>query len=168
MQRELVHIWQSLLLARADLTEGRSQGSTPSPSFTSQIASIAARFLQTPDGPDRQARHLMFVQRLWIVMKNVFSPSRLPAPAEFILATTLKYQFSLVDEHTKVAWCELCAELISVGIPTLLHVLSTRSQSEEGLEVTRQLWTVLAKTWQNPETNGHWENLVSFLLIPFG
>ena len=101
-------------------------------------------------------------------MKNVFSPSRLLAPAEFILATTLKYQFSLVDEHTKVAWCELCAELISVGIPTLLHVLSTRSQSEEGLEVTRQLWTVLAKTWQNPETNGHWENLVSFLLIPFG
>jgi len=149
--------------------EDRSRGHlTPSPSFTSQIASIAARFLETPGGPDRQARHLMFVQRLWIVMKNVFPPSRLPALAEFILATTLKYQFSLIDESTKVAWCELCAELISVGVPTLLHVLATRSQREDGLEVTRQLWVVLAKRWQIPETNAHWGDLVSFLLVPFG
>lgn len=94
-------------------------------------------------------------------MKNVFATSWLPA--EKILANVLKVNFFLEEEEIKAAWSDLCADLISVGIPTLLHVMSTGS---EGQKVTRQLWTVVAKTWQVPDEKAHWEELISFLVIP--
>ena len=113
-------------------------------------------------------------------MKNVFTQAWLPSPAERILASLLKKRFDLSNETVKNYWSQLCAELISVGVPTLLHVLHTKtlSQSEEEMEVTRGLWAVLAKnaggkshttedgSGDAPEE--HWMNLVQLLVMPFG
>lgn len=97
--------------------------------------------------------------------------------------------FDLGDESVKRAWSELCADLVGVGIPSLWHVLSApvsgsgersgprtsglvgeaKSREEEAgkkeEEVKSLLWMVLARTYQNGE--GNWEDLVSFLAIPF-
>ncbi|KAG6916033.1 hypothetical protein DXG01_008756 [Tephrocybe rancida] len=157
----LLDAWQSLLLVKADLTQEHAHLTAPG-SFASQIAGIVARFLVQPQETSAQVRHLAAVKRLWGVMRNVFAASWLPA--EKILACVLKVKFSLGDGEVKAAWSELCVDLISVGVPTLLHVISTGS---EGEEITRHLWTVLAKTWQAPEETVHWEELISFLVIPF-
>ncbi|KAG6853948.1 hypothetical protein C0991_012272 [Blastosporella zonata] len=155
----LLDVWQSLLLARADLTHARLTGSSR---FAIQIAGIVTGFLVQSLEPPMQVLRLVSVKRLWGVMKNVFAVTWLPA--EMVLASVLKVNFSLNDMEVKGAWSELCADLILVGVPTLLHVISTGS---EGKDVTRHLWTVLAKTWQVPDGKAHWEELVSFLVIPF-
>jgi len=100
-------------------------------------------------------------------MTNVFSSSWLAPPAEIILAAVLQRNFTLIDEDVKVAWSQLCAELISVGIPTLLHIVNVRSGYTEGLQVTRQLWMVLAKAVQDPDDYVDWDDVICFLVIPF-
>ncbi|KAG6829469.1 hypothetical protein H0H92_004431 [Tricholoma furcatifolium] len=158
---DLLDIWQSLLLVKTDLSQGLRH-LTAATSFASQIANVVTRFVAPSQETSVQVQRLTLVKRLWGVMKNVFSTSWLPA--ERILAGVLKVTFSLDDEDVRGAWSDLCTDLISVGVPTLLHVISTGS---EGLMVTRHLWTVLARTWQTPDENAHWEELVSFLVIPF-
>ncbi|KAG6887993.1 hypothetical protein C0992_009973 [Termitomyces sp. T32_za158] len=133
----------------------------PSRSFASQIADIVTRFLVQSQEVSVQVHRLVVVKQLWSVMKNVFATSWLPA--EKIVASVIKVNFFLEEEHIKAAWSDLCSDLISVGIPTLLHVMSTGS---EGQKVTRQLWTVLARTWQVPDEKAHWDELISFLAIP--
>ena len=100
-------------------------------------------------------------------MKNVFKSSWLCSPAEIILATCLKKQFSFSDGQVKDLWSQLCADLIAVGIPTVLHVLHVRSKSQEDTEVTRQLWLILAN---NGLATGEedWMSLLYFLVMPFG
>ncbi|RDB15276.1 hypothetical protein Hypma_004793 [Hypsizygus marmoreus] len=165
---EIFHIWQSLLLVHANLTPDQVHGQlTATTSFAGRVASIVTRFLVQTDDPNGQVRRITLVKKLWAVMKNIFSSTWLPPPAEIILAASLKLHFSLLDENLTTAWSQLCADLISVGIPTILHLVSTRSESKEGQEVTRQLWIVLARSWQRPDDDVHWEDLVSFLMIPF-
>lgn len=112
-------------------------------------------------------------------MKHVFTQRWLPSPAERILASLLKRRFDLADERVKGCWSRLCAELISVGTPTLLHVLHTKtlspSQEERAeMEVTRRLWAVLAETMgglgrgDDGVLEGDWTNLVQLLVMPFG
>lgn len=113
-------------------------------------------------------QHLSLVNKLWAVLKNVFAASWLPPPAEVILAGVLKRNYNLEDERVKSAWSRLCADLISVGLPALLHIVSVRTAHNEELEVTRQLWSVLAKSWKESDNGTHWEELVSFLIIPLG
>jgi hypothetical protein len=164
-QGELLHSWQSLLLVQAHLTQGDSY-LTASSAFARRVASIVARFLVQLEDPKVQLIHVQFVQKLWAVMKNVFSSAWLSPPAEIVLAAVLKCNFTLADEDVRVAWSQLCADLISVGIPTLLHVVQTRSRSTEGLQVTRQLWAVLARTFQAPDDYVHWDDGTCFLAIP--
>ncbi|KAG5644893.1 hypothetical protein DXG03_007445 [Asterophora parasitica] len=162
--RELLNVWQSLLLAQAHLTQEHGDLSAPS-SFAGQIAGIVNHFIADTDEVDTQVRRLIVVKKLWGVMKNVYSHSWLPA--ETILAAVTRIQFSLGNESVRAAWSQLCADLISVGVPSLLHVITARSEKGEGQEVTRQLWAVLARDWQVSSGGTHWEELASFLGIPF-
>lgn len=163
-QGELLHIWQSLLLAQADLAEDGHL--TASSAFAKQVASVVIQFLPA-DPSGATVHHLSLLKKLWNVLKNIFSSSWLHSPAEIILAAVLMRQFSFGDDNVKTAWSELCADLISAGIPSVLHVVSSRSELGQGLEVTRQLWTVLAKAWQNPNEGVPWGNVPAFLAIPY-
>ncbi|KAF5374095.1 hypothetical protein D9615_008892 [Tricholomella constricta] len=162
--RELLDIWQALLLAQAHLTQEHAHLTAPS-SFAGQIAGIVNRFIIQTAEADIQVQRITSVKKLWGVMKNVYSPSWLPA--ESILAAIIKVKFSMDVESVRSAWSQLCADLISVGVPSLLHIIFTRSEKQEEKEVTRQLWAVLARAWQAPDETTHWEELVSFLTIPF-
>ena len=163
---ELLHSWQSLLLVRADLTQEHSH-LTASSTFARQVASIVVGFLVQLDDPKAQLWRIQFVQKLWGVMGNVFSSSWLSPPAEIILSAVLKRNFTLADEDVKLAWSQLCADFISVGIPTLLHVVNVRSGYAEGLQVTRQLWMILARSFQTPDDYVHWDDVICLLTIPF-
>jgi hypothetical protein len=171
----MFEIWQALLLVRGQLTESH-QHLTSSPSFTSRVVSIVVQLSLPLETPQAQARYLSTISELWTVMKNVFTRAWLPSPAERILASLLKKRFDLSNETVKLYWSQLCAELISVGIPTLLHVLHTKSQSQEEMEVTIRLWAVLAQkagglgvsTDDNYTPADYWMDLVQLLVMPFG
>ncbi|CAA7269069.1 unnamed protein product [Cyclocybe aegerita] len=158
--------WQALLLAQSHLSQGH-QHLTTSSAFAAKVASIINIFSITLDVPDAQARYLAFINKLWSVLKNVFAPSWLSSPAEIILASLLKKQFTLSDDQVRTSWSQLCADLISVGMPSLLHVLHVRSESQEGAEVTRQLWTILARD-RLAADGDDWLELLYLLPMPFG
>jgi hypothetical protein len=105
---------------------------------------------------------------MWSITKNVLYDTWLPSNAEIILAAVLKRNFTLDDGEVRQAWSDLCAELVSVGVPTLMHVVYFQSEKREQVEVLRQLWTVLARTWQVIDHGTTWDDLVTLLVIPFG
>jgi hypothetical protein len=130
------------------------------------------------ESPRAQARYLTIILKLWSVVKNVFTKSWLSFPAEKILASLLRKRFDISNEDVKNLWSRLCAELVSTGIPTLLHVLHTRSlnRCQEEKEVTRCLWRVMAGNGekladddQNVDAiQDDWMDLVHLLVMPFG
>jgi len=163
---------------RGQLTESHQHLTAPH-AFASRVAAIMTGFSVPLDTPEAQTSYLSTMAKLWTVVKNVFTKSWLSSPAERILASLLKKQFDLSDENVKNLWSRICAELVSVGVPTLLHVLHTRtlSPSQEGKEVTRHLWSVLAEHDERlgrdsqgddnvPE--GDWMELVHLLAMPIG
>lgn len=101
-------------------------------------------------------------------MKNVFEQSWLSLPGEKILAIVLKHQFTVSDDRVKESWSQICADLISVGVPDLLRLLRCRHENREEEEITRQLWTVLAKNDSAINDEQSSEALVDLLLMPFG
>lgn len=164
---DLIHIWQGLLLVQAQLTQEHLH-LTSSLSFAAIVASIIAKISTPLEQADAQARYLFFIGKVWGVMKNVFKTSWLCSPAEIILAALLKKQFSLSDGQVKDLWSQLCADLVAVGIPTVLHVLHVRSESQEGTEVTRELWLILANNGPLTTSEEDWMSLLCFLVMPFG
>jgi hypothetical protein len=50
----------------------------------------------------------------------------------------LNKHFAFSDGRVKDLWGQLSADLVAVGIPTVLHVLHVRSESQDDTEVTRQ------------------------------
>ena len=166
-QGDLPHIWQSLLLVQTQLTQGHGHLTTPL-TFAGRIASIVSGILFPLEAADAQFRQLSFVQKLWTVMKNVFATSWLPAPAETILIAVLKRNFLLSRETVKAAWSQLCADLMSTGIPGLLDIISIQNEHQGQLIVQRKLWGLCAKTWQGSEDSLTWKEVTSFLNIPLG
>jgi hypothetical protein len=155
-----------LLLVQAQLTQEHLH-LTSSSSFAAKVASIIAKISTPLEQADAHARYLLFIAKLWGVMKNVFNSSWLCSPAEIILAMLLEKQFFFSDGQVKELWSQLCTDLIAVGIPTVLHVLHVRSESQEDTVVTRQLWLILAN--DGPATGEEdWMSLLHFLVIPFG
>lgn len=128
----------------------------------------ARQLLDVSDKPDAQIQHLRLVKKLWSMTKIVLYDTWLPSNAEIILAAVLRCNFVLHDDDVREAWSDLCADLISVGVPTLLHVVYFQSERRERVEVLRQLWMVLVKTWQVIDHETTWDDLVTLLVVPFG
>lgn len=161
---------------QGQLTESH-QHLTASPAFTYRVVSIVKKISSPLGTPRAQARYLNTISELWTVMRNVFGKTWLPSPAERILASVLSKRFDLSDETVKSYWGQLCAELISFGIPTLLHVLHTKtmSPSQEETELSKHLWVVLAENASmfgpSEDTDvpkDDWMYLVQLLVLPFG
>ena len=129
---------------------------------------IAAQLLDATDAPNVQIRHLKFVKKVWSMTKSVLYDTWLPSNAEIILAAVLKRNFILSDDSVRKVWSDLCAELISVGVPTLLHILYFQSERKEQVEVLRQLWAVLVRTWHIIDHGTTWDDLITLLVVPFG
>ncbi|KDR82379.1 hypothetical protein GALMADRAFT_237661 [Galerina marginata CBS 339.88] len=163
----LFQVWQALLLVHGNLAPGEQHLSASS-SFAHKVASIVNTLSIPLDTFEMHRRYLALIGKLWAVMRNVFTTTWLSSPAEMILASLLQKQFTLSDEHVRELWSQLCGDLISVGIPTLLHVLHRRSESQEEAEVTRQLWLVLAEHGPLVKVDENWGDLLQFLVMPFG
>jgi hypothetical protein len=166
---DLVFIWQALLLVQAQLTQGHRHLTTSS-AFAVKISSLVSRLIIPTEECDAQVRELLLVKKLWTVMKNVFGKPWLASPAEIILAAILKQTFGFENNSVEALWSQLCADLISIGIPTIIHILFVRSESqkeEKETQVTKQLWLLMAKR-QLASDECSWEELVLLLVVPLG
>lgn len=166
---DLVFIWQALLLVQAQLTQGHRHLTTSS-AFAVKISSLVSRFVIPTKECDAEVRQLFLVKKLWMVMKNIFEKSWLASPAEIILAAILEQIFGFENNSVKALWNQLCADLISVGIPTVMHILFVRSESqkeEKESQVTKQLWLLMVKQ-QLASDECSWEELVLLLVVPLG
>ncbi|KAF8628189.1 hypothetical protein AX15_004051 [Amanita polypyramis BW_CC] len=158
--------WISLLEIFVQRCDSLTPTTSPS-GLSSSIAMIAGQLLDASDSPDVQIRHLQFVKKVWTSTKSVLYDTWLPSNAEIILAAILKRNFILSDDGVRKAWSELCADLIAVGVPTLLHVVYFQSERKEQVEVLKQLWAVLVRTWHTIDHDIAWDDLVTLLVVPF-
>ncbi|KAK2465736.1 hypothetical protein APHAL10511_002280 [Amanita phalloides] len=163
----VLSIWISLLEIFVQRCDGLTPTSSPS-GLSSTVAIVAGQLLDASGEPDAQIRHLQFVKKVWSMTKSVLYDTWLPSNAEIILAAVLKRPYTLSDDGVKKVWSDLCADLISVGVPTLLHIIYFQSERREQVEVLRQLWTVLIRTWQIIDHGTTWDDLVTLLVVPFG
>ncbi|KAM6493968.1 hypothetical protein JOM56_010329 [Amanita muscaria] len=164
---DVLSTWISLLEIFVQRCDSLTPTSSPT-GLSNSVVFLAGQLLDVSDVPDVQVRHLQFTKRMWSITKNVLYDTWLPSNAEIILAAVLKRNFTLDDGEVRQAWSDLCAELVSVGVPTLMHVVYFQSEKREQVEVLRQLWTVLARTWQVIDHATTWDDLVTLLVIPFG
>lgn len=176
MQPNIIQIWQSLLLVQSQLTRSHQHLTAPS-SFARHIASIISGFSMPLDSPDAQIRYLTMISKLWSVVKDVFTKPWLSSTAEKIFASLLKKRFDMSIDDVKKLWSHVCEELVSMGIPTLLHVLHTRSLNHclEEKEVTKCIWVVMARNGEElakdqvvDAAEDDWMDLIHLLAMPFG
>ncbi|KAH7919238.1 hypothetical protein BV22DRAFT_1075479 [Leucogyrophana mollusca] len=175
---ELVHVWQSLLLAQAQLTQGHGHLTTPSESATRAGMTVIGFLSCLSIGPivepwqeiADQMRRLSIVKQLWAVMKNVFAPPCLARLAELILGAIVRQQFLISNEDVRDVWSKLCADLISVGNPSFLKGLfqSVGLQRGPQVQVQRELWGVAARSTVLLGSKPKWQDVVTFLSTPVG
>lgn len=165
-QDRLLAIWQTLLLAQSQLTPNSTSLSI-SPSTAEQITDILIGFITRTENTVDQFRQLHLVQKLWSVVTQTYGAQYLASLAESILSAVLRQKYALdEDENVKAKWGSLCADLISVGIPNLLHSVFVGSESQERLEVQRQLWVTMASNDKLKANESGLEELLSFLAVP--
>ncbi|KAF9479941.1 hypothetical protein BDN70DRAFT_658726 [Pholiota conissans] len=161
---DLFGVRQALLLVRADLVQSHHHF-TASSTFATIVSNILASFSAPLSSPELQTRYIVFVSKLWKVLRNVFTREWLISPAEDALVRFLEKPFDLSNDSVKGLWRGMCSEFISTGIPALLHIFHVRVENAAEMDVTRELWRVVGSS----DENGlGWRDLVSFLIIPFG
>lgn len=113
---------------------------------------------------EQQFRQLLFVERLWSVIQDVFPTSWLESPAELILAAVLRQKFHVSDANIRCAWNNLCFDLITACSPANLVSICMQNTQQSEIEVKRKVWCALAQSW-TPSTE-ELQKAVSFLATP--
>lgn len=100
----------------------------------------------------------------------MFTEEWLAGPAEAVFAPLVKAKFTLINDKVKTAWSKVCAELVTVSAPTLLHVVHrARASKEDGdKEMTRHMWTLSARNILKDHAMEDWQDVVKFLEVPLG
>ncbi|KAJ6621851.1 hypothetical protein B0H10DRAFT_1945109 [Mycena sp. CBHHK59/15] len=165
-RQNLLDGWQSLLLMPSDLTQGFQHLTTPDP-FAAKIAALISSLLVPAQTVDAQVQRLHVVNKMWRTMTNVFQPGWLASPAEILLAAVLEQTYDLAEEQVRDSWAQLCSELISVGLPSVVATIKVQTENRMSSEVQRQLWGFAIKSIQGSDFPYPWNDLAYLLSIPF-
>ncbi|OAX38765.1 hypothetical protein K503DRAFT_740676 [Rhizopogon vinicolor AM-OR11-026] len=173
---ELIHIWQSLLLVEAQLTQGFHHLTT-SADLAEQSALIVTGFipqtLRHAEGPPvvliaTQVRALAAIAQLWSVMKNVFASLCISTAAKTILTDLLKHDFLLTDEGVRARWSKLCADLMVAAMPSCIYEFRTLTSSQATEKIARELWSLVAQSLLSQSEMPCWLDNVKLLIVPLG
>ncbi|OCH86877.1 hypothetical protein OBBRIDRAFT_837831 [Obba rivulosa] len=172
MKGDEIRIWQTLLLANAQLTQESRHLMSP-PACAQKAVTIIVNFLADPSlnatklpSSHTQLSVLVLGKQLWKVMRNVFAPSWLTVAAESILTAVLKRKFDLQDAAVREVWSKLCAALVIASEPELLAKLTSDSEERGEADVRYHLWTVVAESWKSSEPSPSWQDTVKLLGVP--
>ncbi|KAJ7147132.1 hypothetical protein C8R43DRAFT_1129909 [Mycena crocata] len=164
-RQNLLYGWQSLLLMPSDLTQGLAHLTTPDP-YPGRIATLICSFIGPTETADAQIQQLVFVRKMWHTLTNVFQPSWLSSPAETVLGAVLKKTYNLAEEQVRDAWAQLCSELLSLGLPSVVGVVRDRREAQMPLEVQRQLWMFAATSIHKSDALVKWSDFAYLLATP--
>lgn len=162
----MLSIWQSLLLVQSQLEPATALLSILPPAADCITTTITS-FIGRTDSSSNQIRHLKFFYELWRVTKQSYGTQYLVSLAEAILFAVLEQKYDLDGEGIKQAWSLLFVDLVSIGTPNFLPSVLARTESQEGVEVQRQLWVMMAKNDLIKAKGSDWEEILLFLVIPF-
>jgi hypothetical protein len=118
------------------------------------------------------------VSKLWGVVKNVLASTCLSSIAERVLDVILAKEYPLSkDGMIKDAWWELCSDLVTAcythSVALVLRPpssLSSNNSNDSKLapvdtNTRRELWRVVAGSWQSAPAGLSWETGVQLLMI---
>ena len=152
----------------------------PPPSNSSPTKSSlgTSTFASSPTKRSRASPAVGFilVQKLWGVVKNVLASSCLSNMAEQILNAVLAKEYPISqDEKLRDAWWGLCSGLVAAcfthAIALVLHPPSSSNNSDDpklapvGTNARREIWRILAESWQSASTGVSPEVGVQLLTI---
>ncbi|KAJ7600819.1 hypothetical protein C8J56DRAFT_1074385 [Mycena floridula] len=162
----IITSWQSLLLARGQSREGE-RGASWSDDFVDKTGALISSFVRTEsEDPNRQARHLSVVKKLWQVMTNTFGVECFQAPAQTIITTILGQTWNMGDRPVAKHWVEVSMSLAQYcdGFAAIMSKLSL-----ESLDTKRHLWTAIVKILTTRPKKGilSLDDMVAFVQIPY-
>jgi hypothetical protein len=171
----LIHVWQSLLLVEAQLTQGFHHLTT-SANLAEESALVVTGFIPRTSGhagePDpmllvaTQVRALAAITQLWSVMKNIFASLCISAAAKIILTDLLKHDFRLTDEGVRDRWNKLCADLMVTAMPSCIQEFRTLTSSQTTEKIARELWSLVAQSLLSQSEMPCWLDNVKLLVVP--
>ncbi|KAF9648014.1 hypothetical protein BDM02DRAFT_2449398 [Thelephora ganbajun] len=152
--------------------------SNPSPTKSS-LGTPASASPQVKRSQASPAVGFMLILKLWGVVKNVLASSCLSSMAERILDAVLAKEYLLpVDERLQDAWLGLCSDLVTACFTHAVAVVSrppSSSNSSDGSKLAtpgtnarREIWRVVAESWQSASAGVSWETGVQLLMIARG
>ena len=150
--------------------------SNPSPA-KSNLEMSAFASSPVKRGQASPAVGFMLVLKLWGVVKNVLASSCLSSMAERILDAVLAKEYPLSeDEKLRDAWSRLCSDLVAAcfahAVALVLRPPSSPDSSGDsklaavGVDMRREIWGVIAESWQTAATSVSWETGVQLLMFP--
>ncbi|KII86624.1 hypothetical protein PLICRDRAFT_177378 [Plicaturopsis crispa FD-325 SS-3] len=171
----LLRVWQCLLLVQAELTQGH-QHLTTNPRIQQRVVQVVRGYLrfqveQSVSMPteELQLRRLTAATQLWGVMRNVYSVGWLQSSAKEMLRSLLCGRFDITNREGRVGkiWGQLANEIISgTGLHCVLGALA--QPADANVEEQSYIWTVAAKSLSDSQEETGKDDLVAFLIIPFG
>ena len=122
------------------------------------------------------AAGFVLVLKLWSVVKNVLASSCLSSMAERILDAVLAKEYPLSeDEKLHDTWWELCSDLVTAcfteAVALVLRPPSPSNGNDDpklapvGTNTRREIWRMVAESWQNASAGVSWETGVRLLTI---
>lgn len=152
-----------------------SPPSNPSPTKSSlgTSASASSPVKRSPASP---AVGFVLVSKLWGIVKNVLASSCLSSMAERILDAILAKEYPLsVGEKLQDAWRGLCSDLVTTcsthAVALVLRPPSSSNSSDDpklapfGTNAKREIWRIVAESWQSAFVDVSWETGVQLLMI---
>ena len=173
----MLKIWRALLLAQTQGTQGHELVMFKE-ELTAKATSLVANFLPDVSPRRRSPEHsslelsqdagcLLLVHELWMVFKDVSTLPWITAAAAKILTIVLKCPFDLSNATVMGAWSSICTDLIAVGLPDVMRTLVSQSDAAAEVELHRQLWQMVAKSWNDSSKCTDWTDAVLLLVLPF-
>ncbi|KLO16739.1 hypothetical protein SCHPADRAFT_198348 [Schizopora paradoxa] len=142
LSSEIIDIWQALLFARTDLTQGNTH-LTVSFERADLLSSILSSFVlaSQEERPDvEHVQSLLVVCQLWRVVRNVFGKACLERMARDVLTCILMQIFNFEEEGVKDAWDAVCIELVRSGTPRVLSMNPDAPQTQQLTDSKKAVW----------------------------
>ncbi|CAK5284134.1 unnamed protein product [Mycena citricolor] len=146
-RRDLLHGWQSLLLAPSDSTEESLNRGTDEIYFK-RFADVICSFIVATEFTGLQLQRLQTVDKMWQAMTNTFQRDRLLSSGRVVLEAAFQLRWD--PSPSQDAWVVLCSRLIRFGVPERVEIMQEHfATGGIPLQIQKQLWTVAASSIQD-------------------
>ncbi|KAF9049524.1 hypothetical protein BDZ89DRAFT_1154406 [Hymenopellis radicata] len=166
----LLEIWHSLLLAKAEFTQQKEHFTTNADIDTRLTQALTEIFtLPGFKEPQSQMTIISFVRRLWLTMRNTFSATYLQDSSASLCQALCDARCATEDDSELLkTWLGFSFDLIRSADMSQYNFIGTfRTSFEQSPQVAENLWPVLAEQYRDG-SRASAEDLVAFIQASYG